>query len=361
MTDVMKKTVPARQIALFAACVLPVYKLVETPSLLAALLQGDLLVPAILHYLVQTGVLLALLLGAKRLGKPLFSRLNGPFWYIVYGAFYLFYAVLPLLDLEKLTYAAFYDTAPTFFTFGFFFLLCAFICTQPFKSLGRFADISLFLFALPFFLLLAMALGEADFSGLLPIFESEFKDTLSAFNTVKPHFCDVVLLLPLLGNWQYKKGDVRKIVLGYGVGGVCTLLFLAVFYSLYSTVAGAEHYAFVNIAQYFPALSAIGRVDLLLVYALCVILFVFTCLPLFYTTECIHRVTKTKFRVVIAAVVTLAAFLFTLFCNKYYNGIYGLFTTLLTPVFWLTADVLPLFLLLKKENVYAKKKKPSRA
>ena len=71
MTDLPQTDgVHARQIAFFAAFVLPLYKLVETPSLLASFSKGDLLLPAFLQYLLQASVLallvFALSLATKR-------------------------------------------------------------------------------------------------------------------------------------------------------------------------------------------------------------------------------------------------------------------------------------------------------
>lgn len=157
-----------RQIAFFAAFLLPVYKLLELPSILARFLEGDLLLPALLHFLVQTGLLIALLYAASRSQKPLFLRLEeslgkwASLFYALYALYFLFAAILPLLDLEKFVYAAFYDTAPTLFSFAFFFLLSGFICTKGVKSIGRSSDLCLFLFPLPLLVLLLMSLGEAD-------------------------------------------------------------------------------------------------------------------------------------------------------------------------------------------------------
>ena len=54
MTDLPQTDgVHARQIAFFAAFILPLYKLVETPSLLASFSKGDLLLPAFLQYILQ--------------------------------------------------------------------------------------------------------------------------------------------------------------------------------------------------------------------------------------------------------------------------------------------------------------------
>ena len=349
----------ARQIAFFGAFILPVYKLLELPSILSRFTGGDLLLPAFLQYLFQTGILLALLFVCSRSQTSLFERLEARLgkWtavlYLFYALYFLFAGVLPLLDLDKFVYAVFYDTSPTFFTFIFFFFISAYVCSRGVKMLGRIADLSLFLFLVPFFALIAMSLGEADASNLLPIFQHRLEHTVSAFTYAAPHFSDAILLLPLLGNLRYQKGDGKKITLGYGLGGVFTLLFLGVFYGVYSTLASREHYAFAKIAQYFPALTVIGRIDLLLVYLLCIVLFIYVATPLHYATDLTTRTLGGKRRVWFAILFNLGALLFVLFCNQHYDAIYALFGQYLFPVFWVFADILPLLLLLltlKKEK-----------
>ncbi len=340
-----------RQICFFAAFVLPVYKLLELPSILSRFVGGDILLPALLQYILQTGVLLALLFVASRSETPLLKRLEERLgkWtvvvYILYAIYFLFTAVLPLLDIEKFVYAAFYDTSPTLFSFAFFFFFSAFVCARGIKAIGRFSDLSLFLFVIPFAALIVMSLVEADASNLLPIFERRFEHTVSAFTYTTPHFSDAVLLLPLIGNLRYKKGDGTKIACGYGVGAVLSLIFLGVFYSLYSTIAPREHYAFAKIAQYFPALTVIGRIDLIFVYMLSIVLFFYASTPLQYAVDLTSRCLGTKRRVWFATGLNIAAFVFVLFCNKYYDAIYAFFGNFLYPVFWAFAIVAPLLLL----------------
>ena len=356
MTTLSQKTqtaypVNGRQIALFAAFVLPAAKLLEVPSLLAQYAKGDLLLPALAHFLLQATLLFGLLIAASKTEEPLFKRLEHRFpvgariFYCGYALYFLFSAILPLLDLEKFSYAVFFDTAPTVFSFGFFFILSAYICGKGLKSVGRMADISLFLFLIPFLSLIGMGLYEADFSHLLPFVGTKFKDTVYAFKRSTPHFSDTVLLLPLIGNYRPQKGDTAKIMGGYAVGAVSTLLFLAVFFGIYSALAPMEHYAFSKIGQYFPALSVIGRVDLLFVYFLSVVLLFYTCLPLQYTASFFCHATGIKRRWLVSAFLSLVLFVFVLFFNRRYNGIYQIIGNTLTPVFWLIADLLPLFFL----------------
>lgn len=357
--------IAARQIAFFAAFILPIYKLLEAPSILAQYAKGDLLLPAFLQFVAQVGVIIALIVAAARSDKPLLERLNEKLgkwsvvFYLLYAAYFLFAAVLPLLDLEKFVYAAFYDTAPTLFSFAAFFFLTAYISAKGIKSVGRSADLSLFLFVLPFLALIIMSLIEADFKALLPFFEQDFSASLTAMQRTTPHFADTALLLPLIGNLRYKKGGGKKIIGGYALGAGFTLLFLAIFYGVFSSIALREHYAFIKIAQYFPVLSIVGRIDLIFVYMLCIVLFLFTAFPLQFATEFTARVFGQRRKKWFAAAYSLLAFVFVLFCNKYYNAFYGAFSGYLTPVFIVFCNVIPsLSFFLKDKKKQSVKEKP---
>ena len=350
------ETIHARQIAFAAAFLLPAAKFLEAPSLLARYAKGDLLFPAVLHFLVQALVLLGVLYAASQSEKSLLERLQNALGkgiyvvYVLYAAYFLFAAVLPLLDMEKFVYAAFFDTAPTAFSFAAFFFFAAFACVKGVKSIGRSADLCLFLFLLPFCVLMIMSLTNADFSNLMPFFGTPLEGSMQAFSRTAPHFSDAVLLLPLIANLRYKKNDGVKITIGYASGAVFTLFFLAVFFSIYGSIAPREHYAFSKVAQYFPALSVVGRIDLVFIYLLSVVLLFYTCLPLQYTADLLAKSFSTKRKTFISAILSLALLFAVLFLNRFYDGFYATITGKLPFVFWLIADMLPLFLLFLPKN-----------
>lgn len=355
--------VHARQISFAAAFILPMSKLLEAPSILAKHAGGDLLFPATLHFLVQTLVLLGLLYAASKSEIPLMERLKTtlgkgiyPF-YVLYAAYFLLHSVLPLLDAEKFVYATYFDTAPTLFSFGIFFLLSAFICTKGIKAIGRCADLCLFLFLLPFLALSFMALSETDFSFLLPFFGTKFSKSFTAFQQTSPHFSDAILLFPLIANLRYQKNDGAKIVAGYGAGALLTTFFLAVFYALYASLAGREHYAFAKIGQYFPALAVVGRIDLLFVYFLSIVLLFYTCLPLQYVTYSISAIFRTERKTLISALLNLGLLVAVLFLNRRYDAFYAVISHKLYPVFWLFANLLPLCVLFLPKTPKNKKNK----
>ncbi len=355
----------ARQIAFCAAFILPLGKFLEAPSILSQYARGDILLPAILHFLVQSLVLLGLLYAASQSEKTLLERLQAKLGrgiivvYILYALYFLYAAILPVLDAEKFVYAAFFDTAPTTFSFGVFFFLLAFVCAKGLKSLGRCADLCLLLFLLPFLALIGMGLFETDFSRLLPFFGTDFKGISQAFTRTTPHFADAILLLPLIANYRYKEGDGVKIMSGYFSGAVMTLLFFAVFFGIYSTLSPREHYAFFKIAQYFPALDVIGRLDLIFVYLLTVVLLFYNCLPFLYATEFTARIFRTNRKMLFSGIFSVAALLFVLFVNRFYNSFYSFISGKSAPIFWIVADMVPLFCLLLPKST--KKKEVARA
>lgn len=364
-----KDAVSGRQIAFAAAFLLPAAKLLETPALLSRYATGDLLVPATAHFLLQGVCLFLLLTVLQKSELSLFERLQRTFkkgtpWLLGgFAIYYLFAAILPLLDLEKFTYAAFSDTEPTLFVFASFFFLSAFVCSKSLKSVGRCADLCLFLFLIPFCALLIMGAFSTDLSKLLPFFGTPLRGSARAFTLSFPHFSDLPMLLPLLLFYRPKPSDRKKILLGYGAGALSTLVFLAVFFGIYDSLAPREHYAFSKIAQYFPALDVIGRIDLIFVYLLSIVLLYYTCLPLQYATELLYCATPIKNRALLSFFINAAALFFTLFCNKYYNAFYRFICQRLFWIFSFASYLPPILLLFLpkeptptsiKENTHAK-------
>lgn len=353
-----------RQLCFFAAFILPVSKLLEAPSLLAYFAKGDLLLPAFLHYVLQTCSIAALLYVCSKSERPLFERLcdvSKPLARTIYtllAAYYVFADLFPLLDLERYVYTAFFDTSPAVSAFLPFFLLSAFLCTKNEKAIGRSADLCMPIFLFSFFGLIFMAMGEADFSELLPAFGTSAKSDFKGFYQSLVHFSDAPLVLPLLSSYKYQKGDGKKITAAYAGGGGFVLLFLAVFYGVFGPLAPRETYAFDKIARYFTALDVVGRVDLILVYMITVVLLYAYALPLQLSVQCLTAAYKKenddfgidaeKKRLIFSLSINGALFLFVFFCSKYYNALYRFIAAKMFWIFPLFSVGLPLALLFLK-------------
>ena len=344
-----EKSFNTRQLCFFAAFVLPVTKLLETPALLAKYALGDLLLPAFLHYLLQSSALAALLLTVAKTGKGLFTlieeklgNLGSKIFYAAIAIYFLFSSLLPFVELEKFSQVVFFDTAPYAFTFTPFFFLSAFVCVKSLRSFARICDLCFPIFIVAFFGLIFMSAGETDFESVLPWFEFPLSKILTAVKFTTSHFADAIIFLPLLGDYAHEKGAGKKIYLSFWAGAGFVLLFLAVFYGLYTATAPTHHYAFTKIAQYFPALKTVGRIDLILVYLLSVILFFAHVLPVKLCSLCLKKILPTKSAILFPALLNAALFLFVLFFDKRQNALFQTITQTLWWVFPIFSVLLPL-------------------
>lgn len=357
-TDVIN----ARQLGLFLAFFLPCARLLELPRLLAEYAGGDLLLPALVGLINEFFAVFALFLTVKKLKKSIFQMVAERFGsgfsktlYALYAAFFLLSSFVPLLDAEKFSHAAFSDASPTFFAFAPFFLLSGFVCVKGIKAIGRSADLTPLLFCIPLLGIFVMSVGQADFTALLPLFEKPVLKTAAATYKVLPHFLGGALAVPLVGGaYEYKDGDGKRILPAYAVGAVITLLFLAVFYGVYGPLAPKTHYAVSKIAQYFPALAVVGRIDLLFVYAFTVVLFFYVALPLQLSVDCFVKATGFGNKPLISAVLNVVLFVLILFFNRHYDTLYVFFSETLALAYIVFTLVLPqlapLLLLGKKKN-----------
>ena len=356
--------VNGRQLCMFAAFLMPVTKLLTVPSLLAEA-KGDLLFPALLHFISQALVLGAILFLASKTDKSFFELLENTFGrifaknvYLLFAAYFVFSVLLPLLDMERFVYSAFFDTAPSMCTFCVFFVVAAFICTKNFKAFGRSADLCMPLFLLSFIGLMAMSVGVSDFSALLPVGKTPFSATLQSMKRTFLYFSDTALFLPLLGHYRYKKGDGKKVLFSYGLGALFVLFFLAVFFGIFSSIATKQTFAFVKTAQYFPALSVVGRFDFLLVYLMTVILVLYYCLVLQSATYCFCKAFEIKKKVLPAAILNLGLFFYTTLCNKNYHSLSSFFLEKFFWIFPLFACLVPVLCLFLRRGEKRKKETP---
>ena len=351
-----------RQLCFFCAFLFPLGKILEAPRIFAQYAAGDLLLPAFLQLLLQGGAFALLLYTCSKCEKPILeelrlkiSNVGMAILYIACALFFVFASLLPLLDLDKFCYAAFFDTSPTVFSFAPFFLLSAFLCLKNLKAFGRLFDISMLLFIPSFAALIIFSTNACDFSNLLPLFEKPFSATAQTMRHTFSFFYDSTLFLFLLNGYSYQKGDGKKIGGSFAAGAVITLLFLAIFFGVFGAMAGSEHYAFIKISQFFPSLKTTGRIDLIFSYLLTVLLLVYACLPLQLAIQSLTSLFKTKKTLLLSLALNVGLFVFVLFCNNYYNTLYEWISVKLFPIFLVFAYLLPIFVFLTVVCIKRKK------
>lgn len=340
-----------RQLFFLLGCVAPVGKLVILPARLAANAGGDLWIPALFHVLVQSAVIFCVLLLAKR-GKSFYELLADTFGQIIakilsvlFALFLLYAALLPLLEQQIFVQGVFYDTLPSLAAFSPFFLFSAYLCAKPLASFGRVWDILGPMAIVSFAGILVFSATNADYLAVLPVGSAGLKGIAGSTALSFSWFFDSALLIPLLGKIEYKRGAAWKGTLCYLAGGFAVLLFLVTFFGIFEGTAGNQLFAFTKTSKYYSAITALGRIDYVFIFALALVMAFYSALPLQGSIDCVLQAfgKKRYLPTLLSIGVNLLFFGFTVFFDFRFNlamefisqklfWIFPVFTVLLPPL-----------------------------
>lgn len=342
-----------RQLCLIVGGLFPLGKLILLPATLAYFLENSLYLPPLILFLLESLVLLLVLSIAKKTDKSLFTILTKQIGLIgakivfgLYGVFFFLSALLPIFEQSLFLRSAFYDTVPSPLFFIAFFLVCIYLCTKPFKTLGRVSELLVPISSVALLLLLILSCSEASYCRILPIGLHLEKLPLSTLR-VLPRFTDALFPLFLLGQFRYEKGMTKKVLLSFWVGCLAVILFLLLFYALYGAISPRQSCALSKVGRYFPAVDTIGRIDLILVYLVSGSYFFYLMFPLFFSTKCLSFALSEKYEAFIG--VFLSALVFLLYVVQNYTVIHmEELTALLSPLYLALGFVLPFLLWRRK-------------
>lgn len=346
----MTSKITPRQLFFFLACIAPVGKIVLLPSQLAYYSENDLLFPAAVNLLIQSGVVFCALLAAKR-QKTLFALLRNTFGTIVariaitvYALFLFYAAFFPLVEQKLLVQSIFYDSLPSFIVFMPFFLFSAYLCAKPLRSLGRVWDILAPIAIVSYAAIIGLSAGNSDYGALLPVGASGaggfFKGTAYSMSW----FFDGALVLSLAGKLEYRKGLAWKGAVCYLVGAAATLFLIAVYYGIYPGIAVNETFAFSKISKFFAGINVLGRIDYLFIYALALVMAFYCAMPVQAGVELITDAYGNRRNVAPYLSVGINAVLLVLVVTLNYRfiGTHDLITQTLFWIFPLFAVAFPL-------------------
>lgn len=274
----MKEKISVRQICFILIAYNAVTKLIVYPNEIAQICGNALLFPAALNVLLQTAVVWSIAYLSSKTDKTFFRLIEDSLGRVVsrivaglFALYFLAFTVLPMVEQELFVHEIFYDTIPALIVFLPFFFFSVYAGAKDLTNTGRAADVCLPIFAVTALCLFVMSVTEADFSNLLPVLKLPFAKLANGTSSGIFRFSESAFLLMFMGHYKYRKGDGAKITLSYFLGGLITLLFLAVYYGIYGELAANQPFAIAKLSIFFPAIDYIGRIDLIALYALDVV------------------------------------------------------------------------------------------
>lgn len=275
-----------RQLFFFLACVAPVGKLVILPARLAEYSKNDLWIPALLQFMLQAAVIFCVLLLGKRnmtlyeLLRNTFGKVFGTILLVIFSLFLLYASVLPLLEQKLFVQGVFYDTLPSVIAFAPFFLFAAYLCSKPLVSQGRMFDLLGPIAIAGLAGVLIFSVTNAEYGAILPVGASGIRGIAKGTAYSFSWFFDSALVLMLLGKFEYKKGTAWRGAVAYLAGGIAVVFFLMTFYSVFEGTAINQLFAFSKTSKYYTAITVLGRVDYVFVFALALVMTFYCAMPL---------------------------------------------------------------------------------
>lgn len=345
-----------RQLCFIFAAMLPVTRMIVYPATLAYRAGSDLLLSAALSLALEGLVVGLMLWLARRTRRTFFGLLAENFGdaaaRIVYGLFALFFALsalLPLLEQRGFVMQVLYENVPPLICYTPFFGVCFFACTKGLRAVGRVADLSLPVFVLSYAVVILLALPQADFGALLPVVESGAR-VWRGFAAGPCWYTACLYPLFFLGHVRYERRAAAKVLGSYAAGAAATLLFLAVFYAVFSDISILQHNSLAQISKYATAFSSLGRADLLFIFALTLVLAFALCIPVQLSVHCAARALGCR-PLLPAAVINAALLALTVFFNTSFREVQQFCTQRLWFVYAAFAYLVPILaLFLKRER-----------
>ena len=340
-----------RQICFFIIAFLPITKFFSLPSLLASYSNEDLWLSALASLIIDFITLIPIVYLCKHNEKSFFEIIedifgkNGAkvvaFLYLIY---FIAKAILPLNEQKDYVEYTLYTLTPNVFYFSPLFALAFYMCFKKIRVLGRLSDIMWIITINGFITLVALSLSNADFSAILPIGANGPKNiirgTIASFNW----FGDSLFIFLLVGQFKWDKDSGLKIFLSYAIGSVMVLIFMIIFYSIFTSIAFRQRFALTEISKYTTVINNLGRFDYIGIFMILFANMFAICLPIYFSSKLLEYIFSIKIVWLAPVIVVAIELIITLCLYEMSVSIEQFMTSYFTIYFFIFGNLAPIII-----------------
>ena len=346
------KQLKSRQVCLFIIAFFPILKIFMLPSILAKHAFEDMWISAIINIALEF-ISLVLILRACRLAKCNFYQLlennlgkfGAKILLLLYFAFFMLKTIIPLNEQKDYIVLTLYTLMPNKLYFLPTFVLIFYFCTKPLRVVGRASDLLWFFTIIGLALLVALAIPNANLEAILPVGAQGLKNILVGSYLSFNWFGDCVYLLFFIGEFVCTKKDTVKIILSFLLASLLIVVFMILFYCVFTSIAFRQRFALTEISKYTAVINNIGRFDYIgIVFILFSNIFAL-CLPMFFSCKILNYVFSINNKWISPLIVVLIQALILIVFTQYYAGIEKFIINYVSAFFMIMAYVLPAFTL----------------
>ncbi len=357
MINSKTKQLKTRQICLFFIAFMPITKIFTMPSVLATTAQGDLWLCALVNICLDLLTLITLISVSKRTQQTYYQMLTNTFGEkitkiicFMYFIYFIFKSAFPIMEQNDYIDATLYVSMPSVFFFIPLFFVAFYLCTNKLRILGRLSDV-LFVFTLSgYILLLSLSARNADYGAIFPIGVSGAKNIIKGSYHALTWFGDSVYFLFFLGNFKFDKFSGLKIIGSYLINGIMILLFLIVFYGIFTSIAFRQRFALTEISKYTTVINDTGRFDYVAIVSLLFSCIIAISIPLFFASHLLNRVFHFKYKYISPSITVALSTIITVALREYYFSIEQFLLNYANIFLLFFGNIFPLFFLFIKNK-----------
>ncbi|MBQ7373384.1 MAG: GerAB/ArcD/ProY family transporter [Clostridia bacterium] len=335
-----------------------VIKIIVLPSFVSGYAKENLWISALLNFLLDgVTIFFILKIADKFKGKSFFQILNenlgdAPTKTIMflYAIYFLIKSYVPILEQKSFVEIALYETTHVVWIFAPIFLISCFFSYKGLKTVGRLADLLIWIAIFSVVVLLTLSIPACDFSNLLPIVAVPFKNVLQGSKFSLLWFFDSTYLLFFIGNYKPERLSKTKIMLSYLAVALVVTIFFCVLYSEFGALTERQYFAPIKMGKYYLSLSNTGRIDYFAGFALAIVCVFAVTLPLVFSSLCLSHTFNFKHKI-LPCIIVNGAMAIIFFATQ--NFFFNVFTFILNYVVYFLlfmAYVVPLITLFFKKG-----------
>lgn len=342
---------------------MPITKIFMLPSIMANTTNEDMWISVTLSFIIDIFSLIILLVVRNKTEKNVFTLLSDAFGkvggkiiLVFYFIFFMLKAIVPINEQKDFIEFTLYFSLPSIFYFMPFYITAFYISIKKIRVLGRCADILWTMTIFGVLILIAISISNASLLTLLPIGANGAKNILTGTYQSLTWFGDSVFFVFFLGNYKNEKKSFRKILLSYVLGALMVILFMIIFYGVFTSIAFRQRFALTEIAKYTNVINNTGRLDYILIVMILCSHIIAISMPIYFASSLLQQIFSLKRSFISPIIVVTIHAIITLFFKQYYYSIENISINYMGFIYLFFSNVLPISLifLTKRRKTNAK-------
>lgn len=302
----MGKQVTSYQLACIFFIATVSNKLLILPALMYVAGGNDAIIFVLIQMIYVMFLCYLTILFLKKLPNLTFEEIVkntiGKFGYklllIVFLLYYILKIILTLTEGQEFLHDTIYTTFTTIMFIVPLVTISVYIVSKGLRCVARTTETTTIVCIIGLLATIFLSIQNIKLDGILPIFTANFTDYFEMARNSAVWFGNIFIIFYLLGKVKVTKEMPRQMYKYAIIGCLFVLSFFFIFYSTFGECSEIHKFAIVDITSFAPALSAIFKLDWLIVIVYSFVLILEFLLQLFIIINLLKDIFNWEYSIV---------------------------------------------------------------